>query len=574
MEGVDIARDEAVRFARQPYDDEHTLELRDYLTVLRRRKLTVLATVVAVVASALAVSFVQTPVYAAETTLLLRTRPSEEIFAPEAQPQARLDQARAVDTEIGVMESRSIRQAVADQLGSEPDVTIRSDGQTDLVTITAESTDPARAAHEANTYADVYIETRRQQLVADLQTAIDQVQAKIIEIENAAEQAEAREGDVEAQQEPYVAQLNQLQLAVRLTQTGGAQVVSKAEVPESPVRPDPVRNGAVAVVLGLVLGVGLAFLREHLDETITSKEDLQKAAGGRNVLGLIPAVSGWKNRTIPRVVSISDPGSPAAEAYRTLRTSVQFVGLDRPVKVVQFTSPSSGEGKTTTLANLAVVLAGAGQRVIVVCCDLRRPRLHEFFGLPNDPGFTSVLAGKVPLPAALKAVPGQPQLALLASGAQPANPSELLASPRAEEVLGLLKAEADVVLVDSPPVLPVTDGIVLARLVDATVLVANANVTSRKEVHRSVELLEQVDARLVGAVLNGADPASVYGYGSRYGGSYLPRETAEGVEGTQLPLARPTRSNGRPPGALRGRAGEERIFRPWEAEDPWRSGSR
>jgi succinoglycan biosynthesis transport protein ExoP len=597
----------------QPFDDEvDTLELRDYLAVLRRRKLTVVLTTLAVVATALAVSFVQTPIYAAETELLLRPLPSEQIYTPESNPQQRaIDQSRAIETEIGVMESRSVRQAVAEELGREPEVTIRSDGQTDLVTITAESTDPAQAAREADTYADVYIETRRQRQINDLQTAIDQVQAKILEIEASAEQPladldariasapdgaerraleaeraevaeslEALQGNVEAQQEPYVTQLNQLQLAVRLTQTGGAQVVSRAEVPESPARPVPLRNGAVAAVLGLVLGVGLAFLREYLDETITTKDDLQQAAGGRNVLGLIPAVPGWKNRAKPRLVSITDPGSPAAEAYRTLRTSVQFIGLERPVKLVQFTSPSSGEGKTTTLANLAVALAGAGQRVIVVCCDLRRPRLHEFFGLPNDAGFTSVLLGQVPLASALQGVPGQPRLALLASGPQPPNPSELLASPRAEELLGLLKSEADVVLIDSPPVLPVTDGLVLARMVDATILVATANLTTRKEVHRTVELLHQVDAPLVGAVLNAAEPESVYGYGSRYGNSYAPNDGAGGNGrggGAKLPPApaeessvRPNGSRGRSPQRARGRPGREGSFL-FEGDDPWRA---
>lgn len=535
----------------QPYEDVDTLKLRDYLAVLRRRRVTVATTLAVVVAASLMISFVQTPAFAAETVVLLRPRTSEQIFAPEGQPQARPDQGRAVDTELGVMKSRSVRQAVAEELGREPEVKIRSEGQTDLVTIQAESTDPGQAAHVANTYADVYIETRRQQLLADLQTAIDEVQAKIVEIESAAEEplgdldariaatpagaerqsleakrfeaAESLQDKIEAQQAPYVTQLNQLQLAAQLTQTGGAQVVSVAEVPRSPVRPVPLRNGAVALVLGMVLGLGLAFLREHLDESIVTKEDLQQAAGGRNVLALIPAVPGWKDSSVPQVVSVSEPGSVAAEAYRTLRTSVQFIGLDRPVKLVQFTSPSAGEGKTTTLANLAVALATAGQRVIVVCCDLRRPRVHEFFGLANTPGLTSVLLGQVPLTDALQSVPAEPGVALLASGPPPPNPSELLASPRTQDLLRLLRSEADIVLVDSPPMLPVTDGMVLAQVVDATILVATANVTTRKEVHRSVELLHQVEAPLVGTVLNGAAPESVYRYGSRHGSSYLTR---------------------------------------------------
>ena len=549
----------------QPYDDVDTLELRDYLVVLRRRKLTVLLTVVAAVALALAVSFVQTPVYAGEAQLLLQTRPFEDPLDPAGRAPRQIDQVRAHETEIGVMESRSIRQAVEEELGHEPEVTIRSDGQTNLVTIIAESTDPAQAAHVANTYADVYIKTRRQQLVSDLETAIDEVQATITEIE----QLGALQGNVEAQQAPYVAQLNDLQLAVRLARTGGSEVVSRAEVPTSPVRPDPVRNGAMAVVLGLVLGVGLAFLREYLDETIATKEALQQAAGGRNVLGLIPIVSGWKNPATPQLVSVSDPRSPAVEAYRTLRTSVQFIGLDRPVKIIQFTSASLGEGKTTTLANLAVVLASAGQRVIVVCCDLRRPRLHEFFGLPNDAGFTSVLLGEVPLAAALQGVPGQPGLAVLSAGPRPPNPSELLASPRTKELLALLKAKADVVLIDSPPVLPVTDGIVLSRIVDATVLVATANMTMRKDVHRSVEMLQQVEAPLVGAVLNGADSGSVYGYGSSY--QVRPtNEPDERVGAAQIPTAP---SNGDKAKSSPDARGRETSYGPSQGDEQWLFGA-
>jgi capsular exopolysaccharide synthesis family protein len=155
--------------------------------------------------------------------------------------------------------------------------------------------------------------------------------------------------------------------------------------------------------------------------------------------------------------------------------------------------------------------------VIVVCCDLRRPRIHEFFGLTNTIGFTSVLLGELPLSAAMQAVPGQPRLALMASGPPPPNPSELLASRRTGEVLLALKSECDVVLVDSPPVLPVTDAIVLSRTVDATILVGTAGRTTKKEYHRAVELLQQVEAPLIGSVLNGVDSDDLYGYGYGYG---------------------------------------------------------
>ena len=534
-----------------PPGDDDALELRDYLAVLRRRRAIVAVTTAATVALALLVSFIQTPVYEASTTVLLQARDSEELFSPDAEGAVRVDPAR-VATEIGVMESRSVRDAVAEALGRPVGadfVDIQPDGETDLVTITAESTEPAEAARIADTYAEVYIETRRQQQVADLQTAIDQVQAKITEIgaqldrvdqpladleaqiaraggaerqeleaqrSGLEERIESLSDDIESQRAPYIAQLDRLQLAINLTQTGGAEIVSRALEPTSPVRPDPVRNAALALVVGLILGVGLAFLRDHLDDTVKTKDDLQAATGGATVLGLIPSVPNWKDRATTLVVSVTEPKSAAAEAYRSLRTSVQFIGLDNPMKVIQFTSPNASEGKSTTLANLAVALANAGQRVVVVCCDLRRPRIHEFLGVSNDTGFTSVLLGEMPLSAALQAARGQKTLAVLASGPMPPNPSELLASQRVKELFDLLRAESDVILVDSPPVLPVTDSLVVSRVVDATIVVSIANRTTRHEAQRALELLNQVGAPVVGTVLNGVEPSGVYGYGSTY----------------------------------------------------------
>ncbi|MGI9120561.1 MAG: polysaccharide biosynthesis tyrosine autokinase [Acidimicrobiales bacterium] len=521
-------------------------ELRDYLAVVRRRKKIVAATVVVTLAAALALSFLQAPVYQADVEILLQSNRSEKIFSPEGDAPARADPAR-VQTEIGVMESRSVRRAVAEARGHPFEVDIEAQGETDLITLTAESTEPAEAALRANTYAEVYIETRRQQLVADLQRAIDEVQAQLTDIDaqldqpftqldaqiaaaapnerldlqsrraDLEDQLAPRQAGIEAQRSSYVMRLNQLQVAANLTQTGGAQIVSEAVQPASPVRPNPRRNALLGAAMGLVLGVGLAFLREYLDDTIKTKDDLQSATGGLPVLGLIPAVGTWKDHATAKTISITQPGSEAAEAYRSLRTATEFIGLDRPIKVIQVTSPNASEGKTTTLANLGVALARAGRRVIAVSCDLRRPRLHDFLGLPGDVGFTSVLVGEASLSAALQWVPDEGRLALLASGPAPPNPSELLASARTSELLGLLRDQCDVLLIDSPPLLPVTDALVLAGMVDATILVGTANRTSRREIHRSVELLNQVNAPLVGTVLNGADPESTYGARSGYG---------------------------------------------------------
>ena len=507
-------------------DDAPELELRDYLRVIRHRKGVITASVVVVVAAALAVSFLQTKVYQGAAEVLLQPRSTETLFDPNSGE--RNDPARAVQTEIQVLKSRPVRDLVRDQLGDAPKVSANPIGQTDVIEVKAESTSPARAARIANAYARAYIDFRRKQAVDDLLAAAAQVQAKIDDLQGQIDELDEDDtggrNSLVQQQVLFKQKLDQLQVDAAL-KSGGAQLVTPADTPDSPIRPTPVRNGIVAFAVGLILGIGIAFLREYLDDSIKSKEDLERASDGLPVLGLIPRVNGWRAKDEARVVSVTDPNSSAAEAYRTLRTSIQFAGLDRPLRVVQVTSPSAAEGKTTTLANLGVALASAGQRVVVVCCDLRRPRIHEFFGLDNAIGFTSALLGDTSLAGALQRVPDVDRLYVMASGPPPPNPSELLSSRHTAEALTRLQTEADIVLVDTPPVLPVTDAAVMASRVDATIIVATAGVTTRRQLTRAVELLRQVDAPLVGTVLNGVTGDVAYGYGYGYGyryGGYSP----------------------------------------------------
>lgn len=485
-----------------------------------------------VVAVAVGLSLLQTPVYQGTAQLLLQPRSTESLFDPNSGQ--RNDPTRAIQTEIQVLKSEPVRAAVRERLGMAPSVSAAQVGQTDVLEVRARSTNPEQAALVVNTYARAYIDFRRKQAVDDLLTAGQEVQVKIdglqAQVDSLAEELASTDpksrSDVEARVQPqrdsllsqqalFKQKLDQLQVDAAL-KTGGAQLVTPAVVPTSPVEPTPVRTGALALVLGVLFGVVLVFLFDYLDDSIRTKEDLERVLPGLPILGLIPGVAAWKDREEPRLVSLTEPSSPAAEAYRSLRTSVQFLGLDHAIGAVVVTSPSAGEGKTTTLANLAVALAGAGKEVIVVCCDLRRPRVHEFFGRSNTVGFTSVLLGDVPLAMALQSVGGTERLRLLASGPSPPNPSELLASERAEEVIAALRSQADIVLFDAPPVLPVTDAAVLSRRVDATLLVVATNVTTRKHAARATELLRQVDAPLVGTVLNGVAREGSYGYGYGY----------------------------------------------------------
>jgi len=211
------------------------------------------------------------------------------------------------------------------------------------------------------------------------------------------------------------------------------------------------------------------------------------------------------------LITLRDPGSAAAEAYRTLRTNILFSSLDKPLHTLLVTSTAPDEGKSTTLANLAVTMAQAEQRVLVVDCDLRRPSLHTLFGLPNERGLTSAILdqGEGPLPIQSTVVPG---LSLLTSGPLPPRPGDLLGSRRMGQLIERLRAEADIVLFDTPPVVAVADAAALAPRVDGVLLVLQAGMTRRDRAREARQLLEKVKANIVGVVLNGAKLERGYAY--------------------------------------------------------------
>ncbi len=511
-------------------------ELRDYLRVLWNRRWVVLMATAVMVAAAYGFSARQDPVY--EATAQFRIVPP---VSPIVTESARSSED-SVQTEIEVIQSAAVVERVAQLLGGRaPAVEAESVSGTEFVLLTAESNEPESAASIANAYVTAYEEHRRQQAIDELVPVRDQAQAQFdalqAEINELTTQLNAlspvtqpltygdlfdRRAAVQSRQLPIRTQIDELNNRIQFA-TGGVTDESPAKPPKAPSRPQPVRNALLALPVGLVFGIGLVFLFEYLDDSIKSKDDLQRATGAvLPVLGLIPAVP-WRDRAQARVVSLENPTSPPSEAYRSLRTSVQFLGLEDPLHCLQVTSGSQGEGKTTTVTNLALMMARAGERgVVVVDCDLRRPRLHEFFDLPNDIGFTSVLLGEVPISAALQRFDDEPGLSVLVSGPIPSDPSELLASRRTAEVLASLRVDGALVLLDTPPVLPVTDALVVSKWVDATLLVTSAGQTTRREVQRTMELLAQVDAPLVGTVLNQA-PSGTSGYGYGYGSYYGPK---------------------------------------------------
>ena len=216
---------------------------------------------------------------------------------------------------------------------------------------------------------------------------------------------------------------------------------------------------------------------------------------------------------LPNLITLTDPRAPAAEAYRTLRTNLYFSSLDRALETLVVTSAASGDGKSTTLANLAVIMSQGEKRTILVDADLRKPSLHKLFGVSNNQGLTTMAVEDSALAEPPLVETGLDNLWLLPSGPLPPNPAEILGSRRMEEIIAALKARADVILFDAPPAIAVTDAAVLGTKVDGVLLVIRAGKTRREHAQRAKELLERVQVRVVGAVLNNAPPdQSMGGY--------------------------------------------------------------
>jgi tyrosine-protein kinase Etk/Wzc len=303
-------------------------------------------------------------------------------------------------------------------------------------------------------------------------------------------------------------------------QIGSVRIVDRAKPPTSPIKPRKRMNLFLGVMVGLGLGMGLTFLREYLDNSLKSIEDVERL--GFSVLGSIPFISPQKMaphskdqngdilRIESRLITHFAPKSPISEAYRTLRTNLQYAKADRPIKTILVTSSGPGEGKSTSVANLAITFAQMGSKTLIIDTDLRRPVLHAIFDQSRTTGLTNILIGKTTLQEVVRSTKIE-NLDLLVSGTLPPNPSELLASKAMDKVLKAITDQYDIVLFDSPPVIAVTDAAVLARKLDGIVLVVKSGETSRDAILRSRVLLENVNAHIFGVMLNGVKSDHMYG---------------------------------------------------------------
>lgn len=548
---------------------EDTVWLGEYLSVLRRRKWSILIVTLLAVLAALLYGRQQTPIYESNTrvnaTVVLQTPNAPQ--APEMATEQSFvtsddvtkcaylmiqDTAFRADPttspDLGTLCSADALDAV--QLagpvrGIQQNVTVTTAPPSTIMTITYASPNIHAAQVGSQAFANSYIYERTLQastqldalrapllkLQDSLSNKISSFNEKIAKKNDAIANAAAN-GDPTLALTLQLADLTSQRDAVQRTLDGNAasllqldpsklnrpQLLLPAGLPQDPVSPDMVLIGAFGLLFGLALGIALAFLRERLDDSLRGRLDLE-ANLAAPVLAVIPKVPGWRNKHDARLVTREQPKSAVAEAYRTLRTSISFLAAQRGLKVLMITSPAAGEGKTTTAANLALVLADAGKRVVLVSADLRKPRIHRFFGIQNEIGLSSVLAEEIqPWEAILD--PGVENLRVLLSGPVPSRPAELLQSDQMGEVLAGLREVADYVIIDTAPMLVVADALALGPLVDGVLFVADSDHTSRSAVAHSREQLEQVGAVVIGSVLNNFDPAKARAY--RHYGYYGP----------------------------------------------------
>ncbi|HXJ62492.1 MAG TPA: polysaccharide biosynthesis tyrosine autokinase [Actinomycetota bacterium] len=513
-------------------------ELRDYFRIVWTRKWTAFIVLVLVAAGIMFLSYRQTPIYQSQVKVVTPTAPQTQNSQGVPIVQ-RIDPEVEAQIAISEIVSKRVQQSLSWAHDVNPDqlarfVTVaplKNAGS--ILLFQAQHPNPQRAADLAQAFATEYLNYRNEATAAPFTAAIKKYKEQLKNDQDALDNFNALHPFKVTEPKVITSQRNDLTTAVQLdtgyiTQNQQAldqvtadaqnQVLQPAKVAHRPVRPDHLRDAIFAVIIGLAIGIAAAFLRDYADDSLRGPDDLERQAGAP-LLGVIPHVSsrstGIKGkRDAQYLVSVADPKAPATESYRTMRTNLLFVAVGGPIRRLLIGSPVKGEGKSTTAANLATVMALAGQRVLLVGADLRRPSIHKFFGLSNRVGLSSVLSGQATLMEAIQD-PGVKGLRVMAGGPVPPNPAELLGSVAMKQFLEQAADAADWVILDGPPVLGLADASVLATLSDGVLLVVN-EATNRRVLAHARDQLGKVRSKVVGAVLNNFGPATSYYYYADY----------------------------------------------------------
>lgn len=459
------------------------MNLQDFVKMLRTRWITVCVTLLSVLFGAVAITLLTTPQYQATTRLFVSTTAGSSLA--ETYQGNRFSQER-VKSYAELLMGETLAQRTIDKLGlnmsaAELQANIKAGAKLDTVLINVSVMDasPVRARDIANTLSDEFVS-----MVRELETPEDGASA------------DAR-----------------------------VVVEQRASIPEHPVVPKTSRNIGIGIVVGLALGIGLAFVRDMLDNTVKDRESVERITG----VGIVGSVPLDKERRKQPAIIFESDNSVIAEAFRKLRTNLQFLAVDNPPRVIVVTSSMPSEGKSTTAINLALALAEAAHKVVLVDGDMRRPTLHTYLDLVGPVGFSTVLSGGASLDDALQRT-RFPGLTVLTSGTVPPNPSELLGSQTARKLLMDLRAKFDYVIVDSTPLLAVTDAAVLGAGADGVLLMVRYGQTRSEQLTHAVENLQNVGAPLLGTVftLTPTRGGSSYTYNYGYYGDHSSSSSTTG----------------------------------------------
>jgi Mrp family chromosome partitioning ATPase/capsular polysaccharide biosynthesis protein len=505
--------------------------IRDYVALLLRRKWIIVATTVTVTLAAGFLSYRQPAMYRATSEVWLKQGDLAATLSGIQDNSVWLDPTRVAQTQIALASTPTVASAVLKRTGlsswtpgkllGQVDITAATNA--DLLDFSVTNHDPALAQRLANAYASQYTIYRRQLDTQALNTALRDLQRRIDELNASGQRSFARS---------LVAKQEQLR-TLREVETSNATVVRRASG-AGQVQPRPKRSAAIGFVLGLMLGIGLAFLRDALDTRIRRGEEIGERLG-LPLLARIPAPPRQFQRR-DRLVMLEDPTMGQAEAFRMLRTNLDFANLERHARSIMVTSALEGEGKSTTVANLAIAAARAGRKVALVDLDLRRPYLANLFDIVERPGLTNIVLGEVTVETAMTrvAIPaathggrnvsrngnGHAQLDsfldVLPSGPAPPDAGELVGTTAMSNILAELSDRYDLVLLDTPPMLQVGDALTLGSHVDAMLLVARLPNVRRPVLKELERVLEHCPVAKLGFVLVGADLEDGYGSSSDY----------------------------------------------------------
>lgn len=451
------------------------MNVQDFVKLLRNRWITVLVTALVTILGSVVYTLNQTPLYQASTRLFVSNSPGTS--ASDLYNSSRYSQDRVLSY-VQLIMGETLAQRTVDRLNLDTSagavrakVTASAKPNTVLIDVSVLDTSPVRARDIANALSDEFV-----------------VMARELETPRQGERPDAR-----------------------------VVVEQRASIPGAPVVPKKMRNLALGIMLGTILGIGLAVFRDLLDNTVKTQSKLEEVTG-TGAVGYIPFDK--RIHDLP-AISFDTDHSAAAEAFRKLRTNLQFLAVDDPPRVIVVTSTLPSEGKSTTSINVALALAEAENNVVLVDGDLRRPRLAKYLDMVGSVGVSTVLSGAAPL-ADLLQKSKFPRVTVLAAGPIPPNPSELLGSLAAERMLNELRTQFDYVIIDSAPLLAVTDGAILSAKSDGALIVVRAAKTKRDQLAHAIGILNDVGATLLGTVLTmmPVRGGGAYNYNYYYGKSY------------------------------------------------------